>query len=188
MRALGLLAAGLVTLGASTASAAESEHGPFYVQASPLGTSVVFYPGSTVTVGSLTYSTGGALGFYRVDAEFGYHFSGRADGFTLGLRQAFLLGWGSAGITSLRAGYDIPIKIGDEMELLIGPYAHAGALYGFNGGDAYFSFGLGGDGKMFFSRDLGLYAFLRPFELGMNVGSGPLVAQLSFAGGLGWAF
>ena len=69
-----------------------------------------------------------------------------------------------------------------------GFYAHAGALYGFNGGDAYFSFGLGVDGKMFFSRDLGLYAFLRPFELGMNVGSGPLVAQLSFAGGLGGAF
>jgi len=170
------------------ASAAESAHGPWYVQGSPLGTAIGLYPGSSVTVGNVTFSSGGSLAFYRVDAEFGYHFSGRADGFTLGLRQAFLLGWGSAGITSARVGYDIIIPLGDEMEVGIDPYAHLGAAYPFNGGDAGFFFGFGADVKLFFERKLGLYAFVRPFEIGFIVNSNPLVHVLSFAGGLGYAF
>jgi hypothetical protein len=179
----------LATLGVSTtASAAESAHGPFYVQGSPLGTAVVLYPGSSVTVGNVTFSSGGTLAYYRVDAEFGYHFSGRADGFTLGIRQAFLLGWGSAGVTSARVGYDIIVPIGDEMEVGIDPYAHLGAAYPFNGGDAGFLFGFGADVKLFFERKLGLYAFVRPFEIGFLVNKNPLVPILTFAGGLGYAF
>ncbi len=193
MRALPFFAASAlavaVALASGDAHAEGSDHGGFYVQGSPLGTGIVFYPGTTVSVGNITFSTGGALAYYRVDADFGYHFSGHSEGLVLALRQAFLIGWGSAGITSARVGYDIPIKIGDEMELTIAPYAHLGALYAFgSGGGAAFHFGIGVDGKLFFNRDLGLYAFMRPLEFAMNVNDGPVFTQLSFAGGLGYAF
>lgn len=176
-----------IALTTSDALAADSAHGPFYVQGSPLGTTIALYPGSSVTVGNVTFSSGGALAFYRVDAEFGYHFSGRADGFVLAIRQAFLLGWGSAGITQARIGWDIAVPIGDEMELTIAPYAHLGAAYPFDGGKAGFLFGFGADAKLFFSRTFGLYAFLRPIEFGLLT-TDPLVPFLSFAGGLGYAF
>lgn len=188
-RALGAAFVIAATFATANASAAESAHkAPFYVQGSPLGAAVVFYPGSSVTIGGVTYSQGGALGFYRFDAEFGFHLSGRADGIVLGIRQAILLGWGSAGITTARIGYDIPVALGDEMELTIGPYAHLGAAYPFSGGDAAFHLGLGVDGKLFFAHDLGLYLFVRPIELGFNINADPAVPMLTFAAGLGYAF
>ncbi len=186
---LGAAALAIATLASADASAGESAHkAPFYIQGSPLGTALVFYPGSSVTVGNVTYSSGGTLGYYRVDAEFGFHISGRADGLVFGIRQAILLGWGSGGITTGRVGWDIPVALGEEMELTIGPYAHLGAAYPFNGGDAAFHLGFGVDGKLFFSHDLGLYLFVRPIELGFNINGNPAVPMLTFAGGLGFAF
>lgn len=170
-----------------TAAAADSTHGPFYVQGSPVGAAVGLYPGSSITVGNFTYSVGGSLGFYRLDAEFGYHFFGRGDGLVAGIRQVFLLGWGSAGITSGRIGWDVAVPIGEEMELGIGPYAHLGALYPFNGNSAAFFFGFGVDVKLYFAQKLGLYAFVRPIEFSLMT-TDPLVPFLSFAGGVGWSF
>lgn len=186
--ALGVSVVIALALTAGSASAESAHKSPFYVQGSPLGTAIVFYPGSSVTIGGATYSTGGALAFYRVDAEFGFHLSGRADGLVFGIRQAILLGWGSGGITTARVGYDIPVALGEEMELTIGPYAHLGAAYPFSGGDAAFHLGLGVDGKLFFAHDLGLYLFVRPIELGFNINGNPAVPMLTFAAGLGFAF
>jgi hypothetical protein len=184
--ALGVLGA-LVLAAPDEARAAESSHGPFYVQGSPLGTTVGLYPGSSITIGSVTFSSGGSLGYYRLDAEFGYHFFGKGDGLVAGIRQVFLVGWGSAGATSGRIGWDIAVPIGDEMELGIGPYAHLGALYPFDGSRAGFFFGFGADVKLYFERRMGLYAFVRPFEFSLLT-TDPLVAFLSFAGGLGLSF
>ncbi len=182
----GLALAGALAL-SRTAGAAESSHGPFYVQGSPVGAAIGLYPGSSISVGNVTYSVGGSLGFYRVDAEFGYHFFGRGDGLVAGIRQVFFLGWGSAGATSGRIGWDFAVPIGEEMELGIGPYAHLGALYPFNGGTAGFFFGFGVDVKLYFEQKLGLYAFVRPIEFSLMT-LDPLVPFLSFAGGLGYSF
>lgn len=194
MNRTSLVVAGAVALALgladSRADAYESAHGPFYVQGSPLGIGVIFYPGSDIVIGNTTLSVGGSLAYYRVDAEFGYHISGRADGLALGLRQTFYLGWGSAGTTTARVGYDFAIPIGhdDDMELMIAPFAHLGAAYPFNGGDASFTFGFGVEGKLYFDRKLGLYAFVRPAEVGFFINSGPAVPVFVSAAGVGWSF
>ncbi|CAN5482229.1 hypothetical protein BH09MYX1_BH09MYX1_36250 [soil metagenome] len=162
-----------------------------YVQASPLGAALLFYPGVTFTnpvTGTTTTSGGGSVAAYKVDAEVGFHVSGRHDGFVLAVRQAFYVRDGTLGTTSLRLGWDIPIAIGDHgLELTIAPYAQAGIGYAFSGGDPNFHFGFGVDGRLFFEKSLGLYAFVRPVEVSFFVNDGTLPA-VSFGAGAGYAF
>lgn len=175
----------------TTADAADSAHGPVHVQASPLGVGILFYPGTTVSnpITGTTTVGGGSVAAYRVDAEVGFHFTGRHDGFALGVRQAFYFRNGTIGTTTLRLGWDIPIPIGDGgLELTIAPYAHAGVAYSFEGGDPLFHFGFGADGRLFFARELGLYAFVRPVELSFLVNSATTLPAVSFGAGAGWAF
>lgn len=176
----------------TTADAADSAHGPLYVQASPLGVGILFYPGTDVInpiTGQPMSTGGGSVAAYRVDAEVGYHFSGRHDGFVAAVRQAFYLRDGSIGTTTLRLGWDIALPLGDGgLELTVAPYAHAGVGYAFSGGDPFFHFGFGADGRLFFARDLGLYAFVRPIEVSFLVNGGTTLPAVSFGAGAGWAF
>lgn len=194
MRKLLLVPSVLALLLSAThdAAAADSAHGAVYVQGSPLGVGLLFYPGTTVTnpiTGTTTTTGGGSVAAYRVDAEFGFHFTGRHDGFVAALRQAFYFRDGTVGSTTLRLGWDIPIPIGDGgLELNIAPYAHAGVGYAFSGGDPFFHFGFGANGKMFFARDLGLYAYLTPVEVSFLVNGGGTLPVVSFGAGAGWAF
>lgn len=178
-------------LASSAASADDSKRGAFYVQGSPLGVGVAFYPGADAVdpvTGQTTSLGGGASAAYRIDVEAGYHFSGRHDGFVLGLRQAFYFGSGSLGSTTVRAGFDIPVAIGESgMELTIAPFAHLGIGYAFAGGDPSFHWGVGADGKLFFLKDVGLYAFVRPIEFSMFINQA-VIPALSFGAGMGFAF
>lgn len=182
---LATLAASIATFSASAAHA-ESAHGPFYVQANPVGVGVLFYPGQSangISVG------GGSLAAYKLDVEFGYHFSGRHDGFVASLRQAFFLRDGSLGTTTARLGWDMALPLGDgELELVIAPYAHAGVGYAFSGGDPFFHFGFGANGRMFFSKSLGLFAAVTPIEVDFFVGNGTTLPALGFDAGAGFAF
>lgn len=179
------------SLALASPAAAESTHGPIYVQTTPLGVGLLFYPGTTITnpiTGTTTSTGGGTLSAYRADVELGFHFTGRHDGFVAAIRQAFYVRDGSVGSTTARLGWDIPIALGDGgLELVIAPYAHAGVGYSFSGGDPLFHFGFGADGKLFFARELGLYAVVKPFELGFLVNNGT-IPMLSFGVGAGWAF
>lgn len=178
--ALALALAPFVTHSTS-AYAADSDHGRFYVQGSPLGTSLLFYP-------ETDFSYGGTLAFYRLDLELGAHFpSSHADGLAFGVRQTFLLGHGSGGTTTARAGYDLAFPLGDQLELVVAPYLHLGVGYAFSGGDAAFHLGFGVEGRVFPSKSSGVYAMLRPVEVDFNFQS-PVVPIYTVAAGVGYAF
>src|SRR5258706_15525058 len=134
----------------------DSTRGPFYVQGTfPLG--IHF---------GISLDPSSNFGGWRPDVEFGYHFSGRHDGFVLGFRQAFIATIApqtGAGTAGLRYGYDIPVHVG-AFELTIAPYGTIGIGYTFDGPYGAFNMTWGADGK-FFIVD-GFYAFARPFEMG----------------------
>jgi hypothetical protein len=181
--ALASFVALLLLVESSPARAADSTHPGFYVEGSPLG------------VGTLTLACrevppfgcigGGVAGAYRISAEFGYHFTGRQDGFVLGVRQLFLFGSDSAGSTEARLGWDIAIPI-KRFELTVAPYGVAGLAYGFNNQGVAFAFGFGAEGKFFFHENL--YAFLIPLELGAWVGNGFSGFVYQAGAGIGYAF
>src|SRR5579872_530991 len=77
---------------APAAIAEDSTRGPFYVEGFPLGYSWSGTYGCTYNPGTgQTLCRGGGLGAaFRLSGEFGYHVSGRHDGFVIGARQAFL--------------------------------------------------------------------------------------------------
>lgn len=145
----------------STAHAADSAKGPFYVQAGVLGFS--FRGGGAQWIG----------GAYKLDVEFGYHFSGRHDGFVLAGRQSFYMGGGALGTTDLRIGYDIPIPLKDgKYELTIAPYGLVGVGYALRGGlGTDLHLGAGVEGRFFPMQSNGFYVFARPVELTFFVGS-----------------
>lgn len=180
--AVALLAGGALlasTFAGERTAHADSTKGPLYVQGAVLGYS---------------YGLNGGLGFgaYRLDVEFGAHFTGRHDGFVLAGRQVFYLGFGgSIGATVARIGYDIPIVIKDgKFEITIAPYGIAGIGYGLceNCSGAAFNFGFGVDGKFFPMASNGFYAFVRPIEVAFFVGQGPVFSTFTPAAGVGFAF
>jgi hypothetical protein len=179
------------------AHAADSTRGPFYVQASPIGAATITYAQvcfHSSLINQDICGSGGSGGAYRAAVEFGYHFSGRHDGFALGVRQTFLINGGSLGITQARLGWDIPIPIKD-FELVIAPYGVIGVAYAFsnNGnGSVGVAFGAGVEGRFFFMKSdasaKGLYAFAQPIEVGGMV-AGPFGGFTYMAGlGIGYAF
>jgi hypothetical protein len=153
-----------------------------YVEGSPLGTGTIALGCVDTAIGCIG---GGEVGAYRLSAEFGYHFTGRHDGLVLGVRQVFLFGSSSGGITEGRVGWDIALPI-KQFEVTIAPYGVAGLAYSFSGGKPAFAFGVGAEGKFFFKDNL--YAFLIPVELGAWVGSGYGGVTYQAGAGIGYAF
>lgn len=187
-----VLAGAVATLGLAlspTAIAEDSTRGPFYVEGFPLGYNWTGVYGCTYHPGTgQTICTGGGIGgAFRLSGEFGYHVSGRHDGFVIGARQAFLFpaGGGVWGTTQARLGWDIAIPV-RRFEITIAPYGVAGVAYNLNGGNAAFAFAGGAEGKFFFSK--GGYACATPFELGSWVGRGFNGVVFQASVGIGYAF
>jgi hypothetical protein len=141
----------------------ESTRGPFQVQ-------------STLGFGLFD----GGTSWFRPDVEFGWHPSGRSDGFVVGVRQVLFTTQPEVmGATLARFGWDIAIPIKDgKFEIGIAPYGVFGAGYGM--GFGAFNFGIGVEGRFCFWQ--GLYGFFRPFEMGGMVRDG---GYWVFHGGLG---
>jgi hypothetical protein len=154
---------GLLLLASSAHALPESTRGPFYGQ-SALGFAA--FDGGTI--------------WFRPDLEFGWHPSGRSDGFALGLRQVlFTTAPEVMGATLLRLGYDIAIPIKDgKFEVTVAPFGVFGAGYGM--GTGAFNFSIGVEGRFYFWQ--GMYGFFRPFSLGGMVRDG---GYWVFDGGLG---
>lgn len=198
---LGLLGSSLLV--PRTASADESKRGPFYVQVQPLGVDVGF-------AGSGGAGPSSTDAFYALGIDAGYHFSGRHDGFVVGLSQRFSFGPNTAGSTVARVGYDFAFGL-DAQELVVAPYAFGGARYVFDGGDPAGYFGFGVEGRYFLlaknaaataagsaakaksaatgggSALSGLYLVVKPFELGFATGT-PSMTTLTFQAGVGYSF
>lgn len=178
------------------AHAADSTRGAWYVQGSPVGFATYTLAQVCVhnSLVSQDFCSGGSAGAYRAAAEFGYHFSGRHDGFVLGVRQTFWISSPVIGVSQVRLGWDIPIPIKD-FELVIAPYGVVGVSYLFSSnsnGTIGVAFGAGVEGKFFFmkpdSSAKGLYAFAQPVEVGGLV-AGPFGGFMYQAGlGMGYAF
>lgn len=184
--AVGSLALAAALLGSSNASAEKSQHGAGYVQANPLGFSLLTV--STPSVATPFGTIGGVSatsGAYRMDFEGGYHFgSGGHDGFVAAFRQALMFASGGVIASSQgKFGYGIAIPIkGGPMELIVEPYGILGAAYG--GGGGAFAFGFGADVRFFFN-DSGLFVGGHPLELGGQISGG---FTYNFAVGGGYAF
>jgi hypothetical protein len=158
------IAASLAVPLSAHAELVSSRHKPFYVEgAFPLG--VGGYGG---------YACGRfGCGFgwqWRPDVEIGFHFTGRHDGFVLGIRTPFYVGDGYGGMGVLaRIGYDIPIPLkGGKYELTIGPYGYAG--FAFIAPNRGISAGLqtGGGAEVKFFVLKGFYVFGRPLDFGIQ--------------------
>jgi len=152
---VGAMAVGLILAAAKPAHALEdSTRGPFYVQ------------GAVASFSVLSDWVNGA--YYHNDVEFGWHPTGRHDGFVIGVRQGFDFGDCVLGETVARIGYDIalPLKNG-RFELTIAPYGVAGVNYFLpcglrNWTEAGLRFGGGVEVKFFLYK--GLYLMVRPVE------------------------
>jgi len=149
---------------ASNATPGESSNGGVYIQ-TLAGVAWSYFP--------TAFGPGGAYDWagFNPEIEFGFHATGRHDGFVVGLRQAFILtALGgiifprAAGVSTIRLGWDIPIALG-ERELVIGPFASAGIGYvfdgltGFGGPSAGVHVNGGADVKFFIAS--GFYGFGR---------------------------
>lgn len=184
------LVASAIAFAPRGASADDSAQPPIYVQGG-LGVSFWDFPNVRL-IGSYSW-TG-----FDPQVEFGYHFSGRHDGFVLAIRQAFSITavqGAAGGMTFLRAGYDLPFKAG-SMELNVDPFATFGVAYVFDGLiplPAGPSAGIGAtaglDVKLFFGPK-GLFAFARPGELGFQCFHDYGVCAFSYSAeaGAGFAF
>jgi len=153
--ALGAAAFALVVAGSRPAYAMQdSLRGPFYVQ-------------GVVASFAIQSDTGNGV-YWHPDVEFGWHPTGRHDGFVVGVRQGFdINGDCSLGETVARLGYDIalPLKNG-RFELTIAPYGIAGVDYVFPCGPASAHAGLrlGAGIEIKFFLYKGFYLLARPAE------------------------
>lgn len=191
MKRAGVCAAALaaaIAFAPRAASAGDSEQGPIYVQG---GVGVSFWDFPHIAFGpfAAAYSWTG----FDPQVEFGWHPSGRHDGFVLGLRQAFIitalnLGTGyAAGVTSLRGGWDLAFKAA-SMEINVDPFATFGVGYVFDGPSAGIEATGGLDVKAFFTK--GFFAYARPAELGFQCfhDSGNCAFSYAMSVGAGYAF
>ncbi|HSQ64316.1 MAG TPA: hypothetical protein VLM85_13910 [Polyangiaceae bacterium] len=175
-------------LGASPSALAdgaqESSQGPAYVQGS-VGVNYWDFPNIQIFG---PFSTSYSWTAFRPDIEFGYHPSGRHDGFVVGVRQAFYITGvqgHAAGATVLRLGWDIPFKAG-SLEINVDPFASIGAGYIFDGPHAGVA-GTGGiEAKVFLTQ--GLYVMVRPAELGFQCLHDWGICAFSYAAGAGAGF
>ena len=174
---------------AATARAEDSAQGPLYVQGG-IGLSFWWFP---ITFGPFSNNYSWA-GFWPT-VEFGWHPSGRHDGFEIGVRQAFIItalggnfvGSHAGGTTAARGGYDFAFKAG-SMEINVDPFATFGVGYVFDGPHAGIEATGGIDLKLFIAK--GAYVYVRPAELGFQCfhDSGRCAFSYAAAAGGGIAF
>ena len=192
MKRAGVCAAALaaaVVLAPRAASAGDSEQGPLYIQGG-VGVSFWDFPGLRF-IGSYSW-TG-----FDPQVEFGWHPSGRHDGFVLGVRQAFIVTavqGAAAGVTSARFGWDLAFKA-SSIEINVDPFATFGVGYVFDGlvpfagGPSAGIEATGGlDVKAFFTK--GFFAYARPAELGFQCfhDYGNCAFSYAMSVGAGYAF
>ncbi len=171
--------AAAVVLRPTPAHALESStRGPFYVQG---------------IVAGIAFQDRGFGAWFHQDVEFGYHTTGRHDGFVIGVRQGFDLGNCSVGETVARLGFDFAIPFsGGKYEMTVAPYGVAGLNYFFpcGGGttEAGVRFGGGIELKIFVYK--GLYVLVRPAETtgAEYVDAGRVFFHFDSGAGLGFAF
>ncbi len=155
-----------------------STRGPFYIQG--------------IVAGFAVEERSNAV--FHQDVEFGYHPSGRHDGFVIGVRQGFDLADCVVGETVARLGGDIPIVFkGGKFEMTIAPYGVIGLNYAFPCGfgtttEAGVRFGGGIELKFFVYK--GLYILARPVETtgAEYVDIGRVFFHFESGAGLGFAF
>jgi len=147
----------------TSARADDSTRGPAYVQGT-VGINFWDFPGLPF-IGDYSW-TG-----FDPTIEFGFHFSGKHQGLSLGIRQSFIitasniLGGHAAGTTVGRGGYDFAFKAG-SMEVNVDPFLTIGAGYVFDGPHAGLQMSTGLDVKLFLTG--GFYLVARPVELGFQ--------------------
>jgi hypothetical protein len=164
-RAAAVAAAAITTLVTTGAFALDdSQQGPAYVQGS-VGISYWDFP-RLFSIGG--FGQGYSWTGFNPTVEFGFHFSGRHDGFVLGIRQGFsvtaLQGY-AAGTTDARIGYDMAFKAG-SLEINVDPFATVGVGYIFDGPHAGINAAGGIDVKLFLKG--GFFVFGRPAEIGVQ--------------------
>ena len=176
------------SIGASASARAdgmqESSQGPAYVQGS-VGVNYWDFPNIQI-FGPFNASYSWTA--FRPDIEFGFHPSGRHDGFVVAVRQAFYVTGvqgRAAGATSLRVGWDIPFKAG-SLEINVDPFASIGAGYIFDGPHAGIAATGGIEAKIFLVQ--GLYVMVRPAELGAQCFHDWGLCAFSYAAGAGAGF
>lgn len=184
--AFAALAAALSVPGAARAELVSTREKPMYIEgAVPIGFSTFGGWGYGCGFGGCAYT------LWRPDIELGFHFTGRHDGFVLGIRHVFYIA-GFAGMGGLlRLGYDIPIPIkGGKYEVTVGPYGFLGAAFygsgrGTSGG---IQTGGGVEGKFFLMK--GFYVFGRPLDFGVQClhDSGECFFQWQLGAGAGYAW
>ena len=175
------IAAAVVVLRPTPARALEnSTRGPFYIQG---------------IVAGFTFQDRGGGPWFHQDVEFGYHPTGRHDGFVIGVRQGFDLGDCSAGETVARLGFDIAIPLGGggKYEMTIAPYGVEGLNYYFpcgGGGTTEAGLRFGGGIELKFFVYKGLYVLARPAETtgAEYVDAGRVFFHFDSGVGLGFAF
>lgn len=190
--ALATLAASLFLPASAGALEPSSRDKPFYVEgAFPLGFNVF---GGYGFGGCGRFGGGCGWSTWRPDIEVGFHFTGRHDGFVLGIRHVFYIGgdylgngFGMAGL--IRLGYDIPIPIkGGKYEITIAPYGLLGAAFYGGGPSGGLQTGGGCEGKFFLLK--GFYVFARPLDFGVQClhDIGRCSFQWQFGAGAGYAW
>ena len=162
-------------MGLPSSAFADSNRGTFFVQAAPLGGTIITGDGSEAT--------------YHADLDAGVHFGPNHEGGAIGLHQAFLFGSATkAGSTQVRGGYDIAIQVGNRMELVLSPFAKAGIAYSFDGGDPLFAGGLGFEGRFFPIADNGFFAMAKPLDVDVWTEGNVVLVPITFSAGAGFAF
>ncbi len=183
-RALGVAAlAAAVALSSPRAFADDSVQGPAYVEG---GVGVSFWDFPHLAFGP--FSTGYSWTGFNPAVELGYHFSGRHDGFVLGLRQGFsvtAIQGHAAGTTVVRGGYDLAFKAG-SLEVNVDPFGTFGVGYVFDGPSAGIQATGGIDVKLFFTK--GFFAYARPAELGFQCFHDSGDCAFTYAAGVGAGF
>jgi hypothetical protein len=176
-----------LTLSSTDARAENSEEGPFYVGGS-VGVSFWDFP-SIQIIGPL--STSYSWTGFDPTIEFGWHPSGRHDGFVIAVRQGFSidqLQGHAAGTTVARVGWDFAFKMG-KLELNVDPFATFGvgyifdALIGQSGPHAGIQATGGIDAKIFLTS--GVFVVVRPAELGFQCLHEYGICAFVYAAGVG---
>ncbi len=159
----------------------ESTRGPFYIQG---------------IVAGFSFVDQGTAWFHQ-DVEFGYHTTGRHDGFVIGVRQGFDWGGCVVGDTVARLGFDIAIPLGSKFEMTVAPYGVVGINYAFPCGGGRFGGGafeagirFGGGIELKFFVYKGFYVLVRPAETtgAEYVDAGQVFFHFTSGAGVGFAF
>ena len=141
-------------------------------------------------------SAGGAVSFtplvngaFVLREEFGWHPSGNAEGFTLGLVVGEQFGGAWAVTFHPRIGYDVPIVTSSGFAFQIGPWGMVpgvGIAQSFQGGETivYYDMIFGVDLRFLF-LDRGLTVFARAASIDVGIGGPGPTVSVGYEGAVG---